>query len=118
VFSERLDDFAIARYEGFPGDAQVPSFDICLQDETTGDVLRVNSQTHDYQFVRCGTQGFMLTGRAKLKLKKQGCAIKLTNSLNDRDVIASINVCKKRLGGGQNYRDGPDVHDNRQRYDE
>ena len=93
-FDIRGQDFAIARYEGFPGSAS-PAFNLCLQDETTGDVLKLNSQTGNYQFTKCGAQGITLTGKAKLKLKKSGCLIKLSNVLNDREVTASINVCRK-----------------------
>ncbi|HEX8088545.1 MAG TPA: delta-60 repeat domain-containing protein, partial [Blastocatellia bacterium] len=93
-------DFAIARYEGFPGgsgdgDTGGPTYNLCLEDETTGDLLKLNSQTGEYQFRRCGAQPTTLVGRGKMKLKKSGCLIKLSNAFGDREVKASINTCKK-----------------------
>lgn len=89
-------DFALFSYEGFLPEAPVgPSYDLCVQDENTGNVLQVNSQTGDYQFINCGTPGATLTGRGKLKLKKAGCLIKLNQVLSDREVSASINRCKQ-----------------------
>jgi hypothetical protein len=41
-------------------------FDLCLQDDRTGDILQFNSCTGDYQFLRCGTGGFMAIGRAEV----------------------------------------------------
>ena len=87
-------DFAVARYEGFPGSAS-PEFDLCLQDEATGNVLKLNSQTGNYQFITCGAQRMTLAGKAKVKLKKSGCLIKLNKVLSDHNVTASINTCRK-----------------------
>jgi len=90
------DDFAVFSYEGYlPEEPVSPSYDLCVQDESTGNVLKVNSATGDYQFIKCGTPGAMLTGRGKLKLKKAGCLIKLSQFLSDREVSASINRCKQ-----------------------
>ncbi|MGH9936296.1 MAG: DUF4394 domain-containing protein, partial [Blastocatellia bacterium] len=38
-------------------------FDVCLQDDRTGDSLQFDSCTGDYQFTRCGAGGFTLVGR-------------------------------------------------------
>ena len=38
-------------------------FDVCLQDDRTGDSLQFDSCTGDYQFIRCGAGGFTLIGR-------------------------------------------------------
>jgi uncharacterized delta-60 repeat protein len=91
-------DFAIARYEalgGSGGGEVAPSFDICLQDESTGHSLQVNSQTGDYRFSGCGGQIITLSGRAKVKVKKAGCVLKLSNSQSDGVLTAKINICKK-----------------------
>lgn len=93
---ENQSDFALFSYEGFlPEEPVGPSYDLRVQDETTGNVLKVNSQIGDYQFLKCGTSGATLTGRGKLKLKKAGCLIKLNQVLSDREVSASINRCKQ-----------------------
>lgn len=40
----------------------VTGFDICLQDETSRSFLLFNSSTGQYEFQRCGTDGFTLAG--------------------------------------------------------
>lgn len=94
------DDFAIARYEalggsGGGGGGGVPTFDICVQDESTGASLQVNSQTGEYKFSSCGSQPVTLTGRAKIKVKKSGCLLKLSSNASDHSMTASVNICKK-----------------------
>ena len=42
-------DFALARYD-------VKTFNICLQDDSNGNMLRFNSQTGDYQFTLIATR--------------------------------------------------------------
>ncbi|HZS10423.1 MAG TPA: PQQ-dependent sugar dehydrogenase [Blastocatellia bacterium] len=61
--------------------------DVCMQDERSGDSLRFNSQTGDFQFIRCGANGFTLSGRGHLT--KQGCTIEL----NDARVSAVLTRC-------------------------
>ena len=87
-------NFAVARYEGFAASAST-DFDLCLQDEATGNVLKLNSQTGNYQFITCGAQRITLAGKAKVKLKKSGCLIKLNKVLSDHTLTASINICRK-----------------------
>ncbi len=72
---------------GDPGNAmQMSNFQVCLQDDDTGDNLQVNVCTGDYQFTRCGTGGFTLTGRGTL-----GRGIGVI-TLRDARVTAFINV--------------------------
>lgn len=61
-------------------------YDICLQDDDTGDVLRFNSLTGEYLFVSCKT-GVVMTGRGKVN--REGCA----TELNDPFVAAVIDRC-------------------------
>lgn len=35
-------------------------FDVCLQDDATGDTLLFNSNTGDYRFIHCGPEGFVV----------------------------------------------------------
>lgn len=62
-------------------------YNLCLQDETTGDVLRVNTLTGEYQLTRCGAAGFTLNGRAALS--RQGCELRL----RDGRLFAVISDC-------------------------
>lgn len=45
---------------------KVTVWDVCLQDDKTGDFLRINSFTGDYQFTRCGVGGFTMTGKGRI----------------------------------------------------
>jgi hypothetical protein len=64
-----------------------PAFDTCLRDDRSGDILRFNSASGDYQFLRCGADDFTLSGRGSaLRL---GCVLVLV----DAQVRAVINRC-------------------------
>lgn len=63
-------------------------FDICLQDDHTGDSLQFDSCTGDYQFTRCGVGGFTLNGR--------GLISRGSNTLTLRDVRVAATV--ERIG--------------------
>lgn len=66
---------------------EVYRVDSCLQDDQSGDVLRFNSLTGDYQFIKCGTDGFTLTGKAQVT--RRGCVIKLS----DARLSATLDRC-------------------------
>lgn len=61
-------------------------YDVCLQDDDTGDLLRFNSLNGEYLFISCRT-GVTLTGRGKIS--RAGCA----TELNDKFVAAVIERC-------------------------
>jgi uncharacterized repeat protein (TIGR01451 family) len=72
-------------------------FDICLQDDTTGDVFRFNSATGEYQFFNC-RKGISLTGRGVLT--KDFCKIELRDSgpdpkRPDRSIVVLANPCTR-----------------------
>jgi hypothetical protein len=64
-----------------------PAFDICLQDDGSDDILRIDTAGGDYQFLRCDGNGFTLEGRGELL--RAGCVLALV----DDKVIAVINRC-------------------------
>jgi hypothetical protein len=64
-----------------------PAFDICLRDDRSGDILRLETTSGDYQFLRCGVDGPTLNGRGAVQ--RAGCLLTLT----DAKVIAVINNC-------------------------
>lgn len=69
--------------------------DSCLQDNSTGDMLRFNSATGDFQFLRCGADGTTVFGRAALI--RRGCTLELRSA----QVTAVINTCfMSSLGTG------------------
>ncbi len=61
------------------------NYDRCLQDEQSGDLLRFNSRTGAYLFIRCG--GFTIAGRGAID--REGCALRL----NDARVSVSVDDC-------------------------
>jgi trimeric autotransporter adhesin len=61
-------------------------FDICLQDDRTGTTLQFDSCTGDYQFTKCGSGAFVLTGRGLTSL--QGNVL----TLRSDNVFALVNV--------------------------
>jgi hypothetical protein len=64
-----------------------PAFDTCLRDDRSGDILRFDSASGDYQFLRCGTDGFTLIGRGDVR--QVGCVL----SLSDAGVKAEVIHC-------------------------
>ena len=80
-------DFALARYIA----ETEPVFDLCLQDDSSGSVLQINTATGDYQFTNCS--GFAISGTGSLT--KRGSTITLQHTASDRRVMA-------KLDGGTN----------------
>jgi len=77
-------DFAVAGYEGDPVSV---SFDLCIQDESSGDTLQVSSITGDYQFVSCRTR---TTIGGTGVVTRQGSILTLQHFSSDRRVLARI----------------------------
>ncbi|MFL6273632.1 MAG: hypothetical protein ACJ74G_00360 [Blastocatellia bacterium] len=74
-------DFALARYRG-------ASFDLCIQDDSSGNLLQIDTTTGDYQFSNCG--GLTLGGTGTLT--RRGSTITLQHNAMDRRVIATIDT--------------------------
>jgi hypothetical protein len=68
---------------------KVTVFDICLQDDKSGDILFINTFTGDYQFVRCGVGGFTMTGKGSIT--RVGCITRLED--DTRVMFAEIDRC-------------------------
>ena len=66
---------------------KVTVFDICLQDVTTGDVLKYNSVTGAYQFISCGS-GLTLSGTGQISLI--GSLVRLTDNQPGWKVTATF----------------------------
>ncbi|MEK6285677.1 MAG: SBBP repeat-containing protein [Acidobacteriota bacterium] len=67
-----------------------PPFDACLQDDSNGNLLLVNTNTGDYQFINCG----VLTLSGKAAISKKGCLVTLQVSGPDRRLLARIDTCR------------------------
>lgn len=76
-------DFALARYDG-------GGFDICLQDDSNGNLLQFNSTTGDYRFSNC-RKGLTLTGRGRVSIRF--CKVELQVTGTDRSISALANTC-------------------------
>lgn len=70
---------------------QGPVFDLCLQDESNGNILFVNSTTGEYLFTNC--RGLTLAGVGSLLTK--GCLVTLQVNGPDRRILARIDTCLK-----------------------
>jgi hypothetical protein len=75
------------------------SFDICLQHDSSGDFLQINSTTGDYQFTKCGPGGFTLssTGTVRMRgsvvtLQQNGPDVRVLATITGRRGVASIRV--------------------------
>ena len=79
-------DFALARYDGGA------SFDICIQDDGSGNKLQFNSLTGDYEFTNCA--GLTLGGKGSVT--RTGSTITLQHNASDRRVLAKIDSAVNR----------------------
>ena len=74
----------------------VTVWDVCIQDDMKKDYILFNSFTGDYKFVRCGVDGFVMTGRGVVT--RVGCITKLRDDTRvesasfDRCSIAPLNT--------------------------
>ncbi|HYP28197.1 MAG TPA: hypothetical protein VE262_15890 [Blastocatellia bacterium] len=64
--------------------------DVCLQDDTRGDILSLNTATGEYQFTRCGPAGFAIHGKGTVKIK--GNTLTLEHNSADRRVVVRIDT--------------------------
>lgn len=70
------------------------SFNICLQDDSNGNLLRFNSASGNYQFTKCGPSGFTLSGIGTVLIK--GSVITLQHNPPDRRVLGRIDNSIKK----------------------
>jgi uncharacterized delta-60 repeat protein len=77
---------ALARYNGDT------NFDVCLQDDNSGNLLQVNSLTGEYQFSNC--TGLTLGGIGTVT--KRGCTITLQHNAADRRINAKLDSCQNK----------------------
>jgi hypothetical protein len=68
------------------------SFDICVQDDSNGSLLRLNSTTGEYQFTNCSSFNASGTG----SVIKRGGSITLQHYAADRRVLARIDAAVSR----------------------
>ncbi|MEN3334736.1 MAG: uncharacterized protein V7641_4101 [Blastocatellia bacterium] len=73
-------------------------FDLCLQDEANGSILRFNSITGAYQFINC-KKGIALAGTGQVK--RAGCKTDFLATgpdpkRPDRNITASVNTCTQQ----------------------
>lgn len=85
-------DFALARYN-----ADRTNFDLCLQDDSNGNLLQFNSTTGDYLFTDC-RKGITLRGTGAVTNDPYGCKVNLQDTgpipkRPDRSVLVQVNRC-------------------------
>jgi uncharacterized delta-60 repeat protein len=86
------EDFSLVRLLGDPVE---PPFDLCIQDESNGNLLQINTTTGEYQFSNCGGLTIGSTGT----LTKRGNQITLQHNASDRRVMASIDSSTNKATG-------------------
>ncbi|HEX8087588.1 MAG TPA: delta-60 repeat domain-containing protein [Blastocatellia bacterium] len=75
--------FALVRYNG-----DATSFNLCLQDDSNGNMVKINSATGLYQFTNCS--GLTVEGTGSMTLK--GGLITLQHNAPDRRVLAKVDT--------------------------
>lgn len=79
------------------------SFDICIQDESSGSLLKINSTTGGYQFTNCA--GITLDGIGSIT--RRGSILTLQHYASDRRVLATIDTGANRATATiQNFAPG------------
>lgn len=76
----------VAGIVAYPSKICPPPFDLCIQDDSNGSILRINSTTGDYQFSNCS--GLALSGTGGLT--KKGNLLTLQQYAADRRLLARI----------------------------
>ncbi len=92
IFPTTPGAFQIAR-NGQQGDAfvsKISIFDICLQDETNGNLLEFNSTTGEYRFTNCRKR-FTLSGRGTVSTNF--CKVELKANAPGHSITALANTC-------------------------
>jgi hypothetical protein len=70
----------------------VPDFNVCLQDDSDGSRLAINTATGDYQFSTC--TGFTVRGTGTLNIR--GGLVTLQHNAADRRILARIDMSVNR----------------------
>ncbi|MCI0489969.1 MAG: IPT/TIG domain-containing protein [Blastocatellia bacterium] len=73
-----------------------PTYDMVIQDDGSGDMIRFNSTTGEYKYSRCGN-GYVLTGTGTIT--KQGSTTTLKHWPSDRRVNGTANASTRRGSG-------------------
>jgi len=82
---EALFDNVEIDVEGTPGPS--PAFDLCLQDDSNGNLLKINSATGEYEFVNC-RGGLTVAGTGVVIIR--GSTVALQHNAADRRVAALV----------------------------
>lgn len=69
-----------------------PNFDLRIQDDGSGEMLKIDSTTGDYLFTNCN--GFTLGGTGRLRIR--GCMLTLEDSRPDRRLQVKVDTCSKK----------------------
>lgn len=72
--------------------SKISLYNVCLQDESNGNLLQFDSTSGAYQFTTCG--GLTLSGIGTLM--QRGCTITLQDVRGDRRLLASYDSCAHR----------------------
>jgi 6-phosphogluconolactonase len=79
---------SISALAAYPAKTCGPIFDLCIQDDSNGSLLQINTTTGEYQFTNCA--GFTIGGTGTLT--RRGGVITLQHNSSDRRVMAKIDT--------------------------
>ena len=71
---------------------KISDYDICMQDETNGNLLQINSTSGDYRFTNC-RKGIVYTGKGTVTVR--GCKTTLTARAAGQTLTALVNTCSR-----------------------
>jgi uncharacterized delta-60 repeat protein len=94
-----VSDFAVARYDGGI------SYDVCLQDDNSNNILQMNSQTGDYQFTDCS--GVTIQGLGTLNIR--GNVISLQHNTANRIIQAKVDNGTKKASASVRLNGQPGI---------
>jgi uncharacterized protein DUF4114 len=77
----------------FPTHARL-AYGVGLQDDSNGNIFLVNPSTGEYEFTKCGSNLFSLTGRGAISRK--GCMLTLQDNRLDRRALLNFDTCQNR----------------------
>jgi uncharacterized repeat protein (TIGR01451 family) len=69
--------------------AGTATFNLCIQDNSSKNILQINTTTGDYNFIRC-IDGFTLSGKGTVTTANS--IVTLTDKKSDRQITASFNL--------------------------
>src|SRR5262249_4571833 len=69
---------------------EAPMFDTCIADDSSRNLMEINTKTGEYQFTACPL-GLRISGIGAIS--RRGCSVILQQFSGDRRILAKIDTC-------------------------